>query len=147
MVNCLLANPLGGSPSLIKRKRRGNSPLFTYNSKVIVEEFPEMFCDAYGGHHSCLVTSWLILFTCLISSHLSLIILFLFHYHAFNENISDWIYENMASVSVYRPYAKCVHGTKTLTLPTQDNAWLSVPPTELCNYHDNHSQQRPDSAG
>ena len=35
--------------------------------------------------------------------------------------IADWIYENMASVSVYRPYAKCVLGTKTLTLPTQDN--------------------------
>ena len=28
--------------------------------------------------------------------------------------------------------------------------WLQCfdpPPTELCNYHDNHSQQRPDSAG
>ena len=35
--------------------------------------------------------------------------------------IADWIYENMASVSVYRSYAKCVLGTKTLTLPTQDN--------------------------
>ena len=35
--------------------------------------------------------------------------------------ISDWIYENMASVSVQGPYAKCVLGTKTLTLPTQDS--------------------------
>ena len=61
--------------------------------------------------------------------------------------ISDWIYENMASVSVHMSYAKCVLGTKTLTLPTQDNGWLSAPPTELCNYHDNHSKQRPDSAG
>ena len=61
--------------------------------------------------------------------------------------ISDRIYEHQASVSVYRSYAKCVLGTKTLTLPTQDNGWLSAPPTELCNYHDNHSQQRPDSAG
>ena len=68
--------------------------------------------------------------------------------------ISDWIYENMTLVSVYRSepyrsYAKCVLGIKTfdLTLPTQDNGWLSTPPTELCNYHDNHSQQRPDSAG
>ena len=58
-----------------------------------------------------------------------------------------WIYVNMASVSVYRSYAKCVLGTKTLTLPTQDNRWLSAPPTELCNYHDNHSQQKRDSAG
>ena len=24
---------------------------------------------------------------------------------------------------------------------------MSAPPTELCNYHDNYSQQRPDSAG
>ena len=61
--------------------------------------------------------------------------------------ISDWIYENMVLMSVYKSYAKCVLGTKTLTLPTQDNGWLSAPPTELCNYHDNHSQQRPDSAG
>ena len=61
--------------------------------------------------------------------------------------IADWIYENMASVGVYRSYAKCVLGTKTLTLPTQDNEWLSAPPTELCNYHDNNSQQRPDLAG
>ena len=62
--------------------------------------------------------------------------------------ITDWIYENiMASLSVYRSYAKCVLGSKTLTLPAQDNGWLSAPPTELCTYHDNHSQQRPDSAG
>ena len=40
----------------------------------------------------------------------------------------------MASVSVYRSYAKCVLDTKTLILPTQDNGWLSVPRTELCNY-------------
>ena len=40
----------------------------------------------------------------------------------------------MVSVSVYRSYAKCVLGSKTLILPTQDNGWLSVPPTELCNY-------------
>ena len=53
----------------------------------------------------------------------------------------------MASVSVYRSCAKCVLGTKTLALPTQDNGWLSAPPTELCNYHDNHSQQRPDAVG
>ena len=31
----------------------------------------------------------------------------------------------MASVSVYRSYAKYVRGTKTLTLPTQDTGWLS----------------------
>ena len=49
-------------------------------------------------------------------------------------------------MSVYRSYAKCVLGTKTLTLPTQDNGRLSGPPTELCSYHDNHSQQWPDSA-
>ena len=61
--------------------------------------------------------------------------------------VSDSIYENMASVSVCMSYAKCVLGTKTLTLPTQDNGFLSAPPTELCNYHDNHSQRRPDSAG
>ena len=60
--------------------------------------------------------------------------------------MSDWIYENMVWMSVYRSYAKCVLGTKTLTLPTQDNGWLSGPPTELCSYHDNHSQQWPDSA-
>ena len=60
---------------------------------------------------------------------------------------SDWIYETIASVSVYRSYAKSVLGTKTLTLPTQDDGWLSASPTELCNCHDNHSQQRPDSAG
>ena len=40
----------------------------------------------------------------------------------------------MASMSVYRSYAKCVLDTKTLILPTQDNGWLSVPRTELCNY-------------
>ena len=62
--------------------------------------------------------------------------------------ISDWIYENMASVSVReRSYAKYVLGTETLNLPTQDNGWLSASPTELYNYHDNHSKQRPDSAG
>ena len=49
-------------------------------------------------------------------------------------------------MSVYKSYAKCVLGTKTLTLPTQDNGRLSGPPTELCSYHDNHSQQWPDSA-
>ena len=42
----------------------------------------------------------------------------------------------MASVSVYGSYAKCVLGTKTLTLPTQDNGSLCAPPTELCNYRD-----------
>ena len=46
----------------------------------------------------------------------------------------------MASVSVQRSYPKCVLRTKTLTLPTQDNGRLSTPPTELCDYHDNHSQ-------
>ena len=46
----------------------------------------------------------------------------------------------MASVSVYRSYAKCVLGTKTLILPTQDNGWLSVPPTELCNYQQQQQQ-------
>ena len=60
--------------------------------------------------------------------------------------ISDWTYVNMGLVSIYRSYTKCVLGTKTLTLPTQDNGWLYAPSTELCNYHDNHSQQRPDSA-
>ena len=48
----------------------------------------------------------------------------------------------MASVSVYRSYAKCVLGTKTLILPTQDNGWLSVPPTELCNYQQQQQQQQ-----
>ena len=48
----------------------------------------------------------------------------------------------MASVSVYRSYAKCVLGTKTLTLPTQDNGWLSVPATELCNYQQQQQQQQ-----
>ena len=46
----------------------------------------------------------------------------------------------MASVSVYRSYAKCVLGSKTLILPTQDNRWLSVPPTELCNYQQQQQQ-------
>ena len=51
----------------------------------------------------------------------------------------------MASVSVYKSSANYVlgTGTKTLTLPTQDTGWLSVPPTELRNYNDNYSQQRP----
>ena len=35
----------------------------------------------------------------------------------------------------FKEFRKYVLGTKT------------VPPTELFNYHDNHSQQRPDSAG
>ena len=48
----------------------------------------------------------------------------------------------MASVSVYRSYAKCVLDTKTLILPTQDNGWLSVPPTELCNYQQQQQQQQ-----
>ena len=57
--------------------------------------------------------------------------------------ISDWNCVNMAPASVY---TKCVLGAKTIfTLLTLDNGWLSVPPTELCNYHDNHS--KPDSAG
>ena len=46
----------------------------------------------------------------------------------------------MASVSVYRSYAKCVLGSKTLILPTQDNGWLSVPPTELWNYQQQQQQ-------
>ena len=46
----------------------------------------------------------------------------------------------MASVNVYRSYAKCVLSTKTLILPTQDNGWLSVPPTELCNYQQQQQQ-------
>ena len=62
------------------------------------------------------------------------------------KHISVWIYVNMASVSVYRSSAKYVLGTKTLSLPTHDTGWMSAPPTELCDYHDNHSQQRPDSA-
>ena len=48
----------------------------------------------------------------------------------------------MASVSVYRCYAKCVLDTKTLILPTQDNGWLSVPPTELCTYQQQQQQQQ-----
>ena len=47
----------------------------------------------------------------------------------------------MASVSVYRSYSKCVLSAKTLILPTQDNGWLSVPPTQLCNYQ--QQQQQP----
>ena len=62
------------------------------------------------------------------------------------QHISVWIYVNMASVSVYRSSAKYVLGTKTFTLPTHDTGWMSAPPTELCDYHDNHSQQGPDSA-
>ena len=46
----------------------------------------------------------------------------------------------MAAVSVYRSCAKCVLGSKTLILPTQDNGWLSVPPTELCNYQQQQQQ-------
>ena len=38
-----------------------------------------------------------------------------------NKNISDCIYVNITSVSVYKSYAKCILGSKTLTLPTQDN--------------------------
>ena len=45
----------------------------------------------------------------------------------------------MASV---RSYAKCILGTKTLILPTQDNGWLSVPPTELCNYQQQQQHQQ-----
>ena len=48
----------------------------------------------------------------------------------------------MASVSVYRSYAKCVLGSKTLILPTQDNGWLSVPATELCNYQQQKQQKQ-----
>ena len=48
----------------------------------------------------------------------------------------------MVSVSVYRSYAKCVPGAKTLILPTQDNGWLSVPATELCNYQQQQQQQQ-----
>ena len=47
----------------------------------------------------------------------------------------------MASVNVYRSYVKCVLDTKTLILSTQDNVWLSVPPTELCNYQQQQQQQ------
>ena len=48
----------------------------------------------------------------------------------------------MASASVYRSYSKCVLRTKTLILPTQDNGWLSVPPTELRNYQQQQQQQQ-----
>ena len=51
----------------------------------------------------------------------------------------------MASVSVYSSSAKYVLGTKNFTLPTQDTGYLSAPPPQLCNYHDNCCQQRPDS--
>ena len=52
------------------------------------------------------------------------------------------IYVNMASVSVYRSYAKYVLRTKTFIFPTQDNGWLSVPATELCNYQQQQQQQQ-----
>ena len=45
--------------------------------------------------------------------------------------MSDWIYVNTALVSVYRSYIKSVLGTKTLTLPTQENGLLLAPPSEL----------------
>ena len=48
----------------------------------------------------------------------------------------------MASVSIYRSYAKCVLGSKTLILLTQDIGWLSVPPTELCNYQQQQQKQQ-----
>ena len=47
----------------------------------------------------------------------------------------------MASVSVFRCYAKCVFDIKILILPTQENGWLSVPATELCNYQQQQQQQ------
>ena len=47
----------------------------------------------------------------------------------------------MASVSVYGSYAECILNTKTLILPTQNNGWLSAPPTELCNYQKQQQQQ------
>ena len=53
----------------------------------------------------------------------------------------------MAAANDYRSSAKYVLVTKTLTLPTQDTRGLSAPPTDLCNYHYNYSQQSPDSAG
>ena len=52
----------------------------------------------------------------------------------------------MASVSVDRSNAMYALGTKTLTLPNQDPGWKSAPPTQLCNYHHNHCQERPDWA-
>ena len=56
------------------------------------------------------------------------------------------MYVNMASVSHYRSYAKCgVLGTKTLT--SHPGHWESATPTEVCNYQDNHSQQRHNSVG
>ena len=46
--------------------------------------------------------------------------------------------ENVETTYIFKTFLKefpkYVLGTKTLTLPTQDNGWLSVPPTELCNY-------------
>ena len=46
-------------------------------------------------------------------------------------------------MSVYSSYAKCVLRTKTLNPPmAQDNGWLSVPPTELRNYHHQQQQQQ-----
>ena len=48
----------------------------------------------------------------------------------------------MASISVYRSYAKCVLGTKTLILPTRGNGWLSAPPTKVCNYQQQQQQQQ-----
>ena len=48
----------------------------------------------------------------------------------------------MASMSVYRSYAKCALGTKTLILPTQGNGWLFAPPTKLCNYQQQQQQQQ-----
>ena len=48
----------------------------------------------------------------------------------------------MASVSVHKSYAKCVLGTKTLILLTQDNGGLSVSATELCNYQQQQQQKQ-----
>ena len=48
----------------------------------------------------------------------------------------------MASVRVHRSSAKCVLGTKTLILPTQDNGWLSVPATDLYSYPQQQQQQQ-----
>ena len=62
--------------------------------------------------------------------------------HKKTEGKFNRIYVNMASVSVYRFYAKCVLRTKTLIFPTQDNGWLSVPATELCNYQQQQQQQQ-----
>ena len=62
--------------------------------------------------------------------------------HKKTEGKFNRIYVNMASVSVYRSYAKCVLRTKTLIFPNQDNGWLSVPATELCNYQQQQQQQQ-----